>query len=157
MGGGGSGVKCRSKLKDRFPEFTRNLEDKLHHLDTSLRWYTNRNSELEKWIYFFFLTNKIRTAYTPDVSIISKPRPQPDPTLLTTIQPGLHESRLHLSNFAASLRFTLHARDFRLDPAGREADVTLRRDRQRSVEVGEPFLSTYFPTISFTWLLTRAR
>lgn len=68
-----------------------------------------------------FLTNKIRTAYTPDVSNVSKPCPQP----------GLCESTLHLSTFSASLRFTFHAWDFCLDPAGSQRNQHYTPDKAK--------------------------
>lgn len=72
--------------------------------------------EQEFWtgkMNLLFLTNKIRTAYMPDVSIISKPRPNHTPACW----PPSSQDFTSLDSTFASLRFTFHARDFRLDPA----------------------------------------
>lgn len=55
------------------------------------------------------------------MSNVSKPCPQP----------GLRESTLHLSTFSASLRFTFHAWDFCLDPAGSQKNQDYASDKAK--------------------------
>lgn len=85
-----------SKLESLFPGIHAEAWGQNFHLHTSFGWYTNRNSELEKWIYYFW---QIKLGLHTRQMSQTYPSPAPNQDFVS-----LHSTFL-LSLFHSVLRF----------------------------------------------------